>query len=173
VHPACLPEEELLRQCAVERTRASGPGGQHRNRTETAIRLQHRPTGVHGAASERRSQHENLRVALRRLRLNLALEVRGPAADRAGVPPGAWSPSPAWRARVRGGRLAVNPTHRDLPCLLAEALDVLHAYGDDLAAAATALGVTRTQLVRFLGKEPRALAALNARRRERGLPPLR
>jgi len=57
--------------------------------------------------------------------------------------------------------------------LLAEALDVLHAYGDDLAAAATALGVTRTQLVRFLGKEPRALAALNARRRERGLPPLR
>jgi len=47
--------------------RASGPGGQHVNRTESAIRVTHLPTGIHAAVSEERSQHRNRKLALARL----------------------------------------------------------------------------------------------------------
>ena len=67
-HPAAVPAVDLLKDCAVERTRRSGPGGQHRNKVETAIVLTHRPTGIQAEASERRSQPENLAVATFRLR---------------------------------------------------------------------------------------------------------
>lgn len=56
-------EEDLV----VEFVRASGPGGQHRNRRETGVRITHRPTGIVVQATERRSQVDNRRVAVERL----------------------------------------------------------------------------------------------------------
>ncbi len=64
--------EKLLAACDVEVFRASGPGGQHRNRRESGVRLRHRPTGIVVTATERRSQHQNRRVALERLARRLA-----------------------------------------------------------------------------------------------------
>ena len=65
------PDEKLLAQYTVETYRASGPGGQHRNKTESGVRLVHRPTGVTVTATERRSQAQNRSVALGRLRERL------------------------------------------------------------------------------------------------------
>jgi hypothetical protein len=95
MHPVFLDDEGLLALCRVERTRGSGPGGQHRNKVATAVRLVHEPTGLVGQASERRSQAENLRVALRRLRLELALGVVGerPGDDPTLRPPSGAQPS--------------------------------------------------------------------------------
>ena len=58
----------LGRNCEISFFRASGPGGQHRNKTETAVRVVHLPTGVVAAATEERSQSRNRDVALTRLR---------------------------------------------------------------------------------------------------------
>jgi peptide chain release factor len=55
------------RELSIETQRASGPGGQHVNRTESAVRVIHRPTGLSVLAQEERSQHLNRRLALARL----------------------------------------------------------------------------------------------------------
>ncbi|KDP41122.1 hypothetical protein JCGZ_03613 [Jatropha curcas] len=69
-----LSDEELMRQCEMDTFKASGPGGQHRNKRESAVRIKHLPTGVISQAVEDRSQHKNRASALRRLRTHLALK---------------------------------------------------------------------------------------------------
>ena len=75
--------EQLLAECDVRASRRSGPGGQHRNKVETAISLHHLPTGVRAEASERRSQAQNQTQALFRLQGEPGLG--GPATLRAGL----------------------------------------------------------------------------------------
>lgn len=164
VHPATLPAEKLLADCDVRHERRSGPGGQHRNKVSTAVVLTHRPSGVRAEANERRSQAENSREAARRLRIRLAIEFRSAAARS--------SPSELWQSRTGGGKLAVSPSHDDFPALLAEALDAIAAAELDVGIAATRLGVTSSQLVRFLKDEPAAFVSVNIARRHRGLKPL-
>ena len=165
-HPAALPSDRLYAECALRFLRRSGPGGQHRNKVSTAVALHHLPTGVKAEASERRSQAENQAMALFRLRVNLALQIRVVRhADKV--------PSDLWRSRCRGGRIEVSPSHDDFPTLLAEALDVLAACGYDVKQAAEQLGCSMSQLVRLLKKEPRATLLVNEQRSGRGLHVLR
>ena len=97
-----------LAECDVRRLRRSGPGGQHRNKVETAISLHHLPTGVRAEASERRSQAQNQSLALFRLRVNLALEVRRPCGPD-------YVPSPLWQSRCGGGALKLSAAHDEFP----------------------------------------------------------
>ena len=69
-----LPEsdEDLLRECEVDTFRSSGPGGQHVNKTESAVRLTHLPSGVVVASQQERSQHRNKALCLDKLREKIA-----------------------------------------------------------------------------------------------------
>jgi protein subunit release factor B len=58
--------------------KAGGPGGQHRNKTETAVRIHHRPSGITVTASEQRSRQANIEKALERLAEKLAALRRKP-----------------------------------------------------------------------------------------------
>ena len=71
-----MTEQELMRECEMDTFKASGPGGQHRNQRESAVRVKHIPTGLIAQAVEDRSQHMNRASALARLRTLLALHVR-------------------------------------------------------------------------------------------------
>src|SRR5262245_8427192 len=169
-HPAALDPDVLAAQCEFRFTRRSGPGGQNRNKVEPAVILNHLPTGTTAAASERRSQGENRLVALARLRIELALTVRRPIDLGQETP---FVPTVLWQRRCRGGRIVVNPHHADFPALLAEALDVLHASGDDPGVAARKLGCSTSQLIKLLKHEPRALILVNQSRGRAGRHPLR
>ena len=63
--------EILKKQVTVETYRSSGPGGQRKNKTETAVRLTHLPSGIKVTATEQRSQAQNREFAFERLRERL------------------------------------------------------------------------------------------------------
>lgn len=64
-------------------TRSSGPGGQHVNTTDSAVRLLHRPTGLSVRVGEGRSQQQNRTLALARLAERMAERERARGAERA------------------------------------------------------------------------------------------
>ena len=161
-HPAALPIDALLKECEVRHLRRSGPGGQHRNKVETAVALMHLPTGAIAEANERRSQMENQAVAVFRLRVRLALCVRSSSEENR-------EPSELWKSRLGGGKIVVSQSHDDFPILLAEALDFIEACEADVKRAAETLGCSISQLVKFLKKEPAAMQLVNRRREEKGL----
>ena len=65
-------DPELLQQCVVTTFRASGKGGQHVNKTDSAVRLRHLPTGITVICRRERSQYLNKKIALARLRIKIA-----------------------------------------------------------------------------------------------------
>src|SRR5512137_3043687 len=74
-----LPGPGLAAECDEEFFVAGGPGGQHRNKTASGVRLVHRATGVGVTATERRSQAQNRAAALARLRERLQALAHVPA----------------------------------------------------------------------------------------------
>jgi hypothetical protein len=155
-HPAEISIEKLLIQCNVKQTRGSGPGGQHRNKVETAIVVEHRQYGVIGQASEKRSQERNREVAISRLRTNLAVQIRTPTPRE--------TVSLLWRKRTESGKLRINPLHFDYAAILAEALDFVWQHNFEIPVAAQALGISSSQLIKFLKTNSTAFQALNSNR---------
>ena len=68
----------LERDCTLEFFIAGGPGGQHRNKTASGVRLRHGPSGLVVEATERRSQHQNRAVSLERLHAKLVARAHKP-----------------------------------------------------------------------------------------------
>lgn len=165
-HPCTLEASVLLEDCSIRRGRASGPGGQHRNKVETAVEITHRPTGIQAHAYERRSQEENRKVALTRLRLLLAVNHRAVLSNVV-------EPSRLWVSRCRQQKISCNERHEDFPTMLAEALDAIDAKDYDVKRAAAALGCSTSQLIRFVGRQPEALQHMNQQRQQRGMKALK
>ena len=79
--PVHIPDsdEDLLKECYVDTFRAGGKGGQHLNKTESAVRMTHLPTGTVVSCQDERSQYQNKRKCLLQLRGKLvALNYRPP-----------------------------------------------------------------------------------------------
>jgi len=141
-----MDADDLLRQCRVDVFRGTGPGGQKRNRTSSAVRLTHLHSGITATCDETRSQHTNREIAVRKLRHEVALRCRCTPAPPY---PGPWAP---------GAKSA------DYPRWLAAVLDQLGQHEFRLAEAAAALGVSTGRLVRDLASDPALWQAANAGR---------
>ncbi len=159
---------ELLGECDVHTYRASGPGGQKRNKTDSAVRLRHRPTEITVVGTESRSQHENRARALRRLRLAIALTIR----EHIDVDPNTPVALPGDYVGP-DGHLRINRKNPDYVHWVARILDTLHACHGRLSATADAIGTTTAQLTRLLVAEKKLLAAANQLRAVHGQRALR
>jgi hypothetical protein len=161
VREALLDEGLLLRGCEVTRMARGGPGGQHANKTASAIRLTHRPTGLTASAGEHREGAANRRAALDRLRLELACTQRGCA-------------DPAWlHQHVRGGRLHCGPTASSWPLVIAVLLDLFAEARGSLREAAAEARLNTTQVAKALTADPTVRAAADGIRARHGLSRLR
>ena len=151
-----LADDRLEKLCRIERRIGAGPGGQHRNRTQSAVVMSHPASGIRGFADDQREQSRNRAVALARLRLNLALEWRQP-------PPAAWpfAPEPP-------GRKA-----RDYALWAAALLDVLAGHGWRVAETAGFCGLSTGRLVRLLARDEDLWQAVNRARAAAGQSVLR
>jgi hypothetical protein len=162
-----LSDDQLLAQCEVDTYRASGPGGQKRNKTSSAVRLRHPPSGLIVIAEESRSQHENKAKALKRLRRALYLELREPpSADVLQHPDYA-------TARDGEGRLHFGRKDPRFWPAVGIVLDALAAIEARVADAAKLLGVSTANLVDFLQTDPKVWQAANQLRARSGQKPLR
>lgn len=161
-----LSDAQLLAQCAVDAYRASGPGGQKRNKTSSAVRLRHPPTGLLVIAEESRSQHENRARALRRLRQALYLKLRDELSPHELANLTARSDFAAGRLRI--GRK--DPRYWPVVGLV---LDVLHVAGARVSEAAETMGISTGNLIDFLQSDDKVWEQANQMRARFGLKPLR
>ena len=142
----------LLRDCEFIMQKGTGNGGQKINKTASAVRLRHRPTGIAVAVNEERSQSRNRHIALRKLRYEIAMRVHAAPFDAnfTLLP----SPSPANHAR--------------LILWTAALFDRLAALGFDLAQTAALCGVSTSQLERAMRKYPQVWRAWSEARQKNG-----
>lgn len=149
-----LSDAQLLAQCEVDTYRASGPGGQKRNKTSSAVRLRHPPSGLIVIAEESRSQHENRARALRRLRQALYLKLREE------------KPAEMWTPEVsifldKTGRLDLGRKDPRFWPAVGLILDVLALQQARVSEAAQALGISTGNLITFLASDPKVWEQAN------------
>jgi hypothetical protein len=167
-----LSDEQLLAQCAVDTYRASGPGGQKRNKTSSAVRLRHPPSGLIVIAEESRSQHENRARALRRLRQALYLKLREPLPAEE-LTPQRLAERAGFAEALVDGRLHLGRKDPRFWPAVGLVLDVLLAVEARLAEAAAALGTSTANLGDFLRGDDKVWEQANQLRVRFGHRPLR
>ncbi len=154
--PYALPDAALLALCRVDTFRAGGPGGQHTNKTESAVRLTHVASGTVVQSQNERDRLRNQVDALHRLRLRLASTQRGLS-------------DIAWLEKHRRGRqLKLGANAQDYHLVVAVVLDALDRHVGGLAQAAEELSVSSSQLAKLLTDDKEVHAAANALRATHG-----
>ena len=154
-----LTDPQLLAQCEVDTYRASGPGGQKRNKTSSAVRLRHLPSGLIVIAEESRSQHENRGRALKRLRQALYLKLRDEILP--GNLSGVQAHADYQEARNTLGRLDLGRKDPRFWPAVGVVLDVLQAMAARVSEAAAVLGISTGNLIEFLKVEPKVWEQAN------------
>lgn len=127
-------DTELEKSCRLDFFKASGRGGQKRNKTSNAVRFTHTPSGIAVSDCSGRSQHNNRAQALKKLRLEIAFKVR--------VVPG-----------TAPERLDVSLKSPDYPLFAAHILDMLNDRDFIISETAQSLGLSTSKLIKILQRD--------------------
>ena len=145
-----MSDEELVRYCRLEFFKATGNGGQKRNKTSSAVRVSLDDYGISAEDCTERSQHRNRTVALFKLRYRLACAVRQ-----------SYDPFE---------RESCSLEHPDYPLYVAKLLDLLFEANLDYRAAAEKRGVSASSLLKTIARDSELFAFYNRERKAAGLP---
>lgn len=137
-------DDQLSAECVLEFFKGSGSGGQKRNKTSSAVRVRHLPSGLCAEDCSERSQHLNRHNALNKLRLKIAFNLR-------------CAPSALIRPEVA-------MTHTDYPLWCAVLLDHLAEKDWNPSEAAESLGFTTSKLIKHLYRDPTLWQFVNSKR---------
>jgi len=170
-----LDDAALLGQCDVNIFKASGPGGQHRNKVSSAVRLLHRPTGVTAQGCDHRSQHANKRSALKRLRMKIACQVRRPVDVGQPLPEVVASClfTPKCARADAKKRLQVGKRDKRFWSVGRFLLDMLEARCGRLAEAAGAMEIGTSNFVSVVKQDRHLYAAAQEIRKRHGQGPMK
>jgi RF-1 domain len=149
-----MDDAELLGLCRCDFFIGSGRGGQKRNKTSNAVRLVHEPTSIIVTDCSGRSRDDNRHKALKKLRLQLALEVR--------------TPEPSMPER-----LDTSINHKNYPLLAAALIDQLYVVEFKVSEAAATLEISTGALIKQLSRSPALWQAVNRQREKHNLKPLK
>jgi hypothetical protein len=149
-----LADEDLINLCTQDFFKASGPGGQKKNKTSSAVRLIHKESGVQASASEDRQQSVNKKRALRRLRLELALHIRQDFSPWTGE----------WNMNEKNNLYAV---------LIASIIDGLEELNYQVSDLSKALGLSTSALIKVLRKSQIVWRFVNEQRQKRDMKALK
>ncbi|MEL7338025.1 MAG: peptide chain release factor-like protein, partial [Planctomycetota bacterium] len=175
-HPACIDVDQFYAQCVRTPMRRSGPGGQHRNKVSTAMVLQHQPTGAVGEANKTRSQSDNERQAIQRLRCTIALGWRtDPSTLRIvdGNFDAASLEHASQRQAVRRQGLKMNQANNLYPVALALLLDDLWIAGGQPSLLKPLWKSSTSAIVRLLSRYAPSIQWVNRVRQHHGRLPLK
>ncbi len=147
-------DSELLKDCKLDFFKSTGPGGQKKNKSESAVRLTHLSSKVTASATESRHQGENRRNAIKRLRMEIALTLRS-RPGKSKIPPD------------------ISPNNPKYILWVAHVLDVLASVSWSVKDAAEKLDLSSSRLVRLLARSPELWQQVNRHRQINGIAPLR
>lgn len=141
-------DDVLSRDCHLDFHKSSGKGGQKVNKTSSAVRVTHIPSGRTVTCAESRSQTTNRHLAFKKLRMDIALNLRGtPDCKPCMEPPPSLS-------------------NKAYPLWVAQVFDRIDACGWDLKNSAGVLGVSRSKLTKLLRRDPALWREYQSRMRE-------
>ena len=156
-----VEDKILLGQCEVDTYRASGPGGQKRNKTSSAVRLRHLPSGLIAISEDSRSQHENKAWALKRLRRDICVKLRE-------EPPEPFFLPENLQSFLTPSGFHISTKNDSFFLLGAHILDLLEKHQGRVSALGTTLGISTAQASEFLTSEKHLLDQANRIRRHYG-----
>jgi protein subunit release factor B len=125
---------DLMKFCRFEPFKSTGRGGQKKNKTSSAVRLVHEPSGIAVTASTSRSQHENRLHALKKLRFEIALKIRS-------------------EKSLVAMQVETSMRNSKYHLWIAWIMDVLSVYSYDIKPAAIELDVSTSKLAKLLFRD--------------------
>lgn len=150
----CMDDENLAAICRLEFYKGSGPGGQHRNKTSSAVRVTLEKYNISVSDCTERQQHRNRHNALKKLKMVLALTQRQSPGDISGI-------------------IFCSIHSPDYPLWTAMLFDILEANNYDHKASAHQCGISPSALLKKLARDPQLWREFTTRRTALGLPALK
>ncbi|KAH9782307.1 RF PROK I domain-containing protein [Citrus sinensis] len=153
---------DLFHECEMDAYKSSGPGGQHCNKRESAVRLKHVPTGVIVHAAEDRSQHKNRASAF-----SVNLDAYSPPPQLLQILP----PKSTIRSSEVGPQ--IGPNNPKFALGMQALLDLIFAVEGSVSEAAKFLGLSTGALSRLILSDDSLRMAVNEFRTSKGMKPLK